>query len=359
MTTPASLLCALFAAGPGFGEAPPPRAYPPPLTGITAAADPPLIRAQSPPPPGWGPDLTVPVGPQTGRPFAPPPPDLAAPLIGETYGVNGPRPFDAAPELYFDAGHIFAASADGRPDNLAVTELDFRYEVDVPAVAGGAFTFAPEYRLRTLSGPASNPGQPSLPGNLHRLGADFALTTRRLGPWSATVGLTPSINTDFTDSLTDLGTQYDGRAALFYQAAPDLTLVGGVKYYDRVDDLLLPWAGAVWRPGDRWEVRAVFPDPRVEYFWGPVLGKPMWVYGGFEYRREAWQFDPDTPGLPEVDAVQFSDWRLILGARKEQGWGRTFLEAGLVFDREVEFARSTGADFDVGESLILRGGVRF
>ena len=60
-----------------------------------------------------------------------------------------------------------------------------------------------------------------------------------------------------------------------------------------------------------------------------------------------------------IDAVQFSDLRLTLGARKEQGWGRTFLEAGYVFDREVEFAESPGADFEVGDALILRGGLRF
>jgi hypothetical protein len=51
--------------------------------------------------------------------------------------------------------------------------------------------------------------------------------------------------------------------------------------------------------------------------------------------------------------------RFLLGARKEQGWGKTFLEAGLVFDRDVRHRNAPAADFDVGESLILRGGVRF
>ena len=95
----------------------------------------------------------------------------------------------------------------------------------------------------------------------------------------------------------------------------------------------------------------------MSYFYGPVLGKPMWVYSGFRFRREAWQFTRDTDGAR--DAVQFTDWRFVVGARKEQGWGRTFLEAGVVFDRDVDFRDAAGEDFDVGETLILRGGVRF
>ena len=372
MTVPTALLLSALAGGAGEPAAVPELAsvpgYPPPLTGLVASPPAPLVRAQSPPPPGgWTPAVPVSPGPP-GPLYTPRPAPLdplgpaygspPAPAVSDSFGVNGPQPFDFAPELRLDAGHLFDAAAEGRAGGLAVTEVDAIYEIDVP-VGAGVFTAAPEYRLRALHGPPSGVGGPPLPGNLHRLGVDLALTSPRLGPWSATVGVTPSINTDFADSLTDDGRQLDGRAAVFFQAAPNVTLVGGVKYLDRVDDIVLPWAGAVWRPGDRWEVRAVFPDPRVEYFWGPVWGKPMWVYGGFEFRRESWQFSPETAGPPETDAVQFTDWRFILGARKEQGWGRTFLEAGVVFDRDVAFEERTGADFEVGEALILRGGVRF
>ena len=356
MTPPACLLLAALAA------APPPHPGPAPLTGLRATPAPgviePLVRGQSPafaPPPGApSPGGWVPA--PAPLPFAAPP----APGAAFEYGVTNPRPYDFAPELRFDAGYLFPASTT-RGGTLGVTELDFVLDAAAPAPGGGVFTVAPEYRLRTLTNPGVGPGDVPLPGNLHRLGADFALATPRVGPWSATAGFTPSINTDFEGSLASPATQYDGRAAVFYEANPRLTLIGGVRYLDRVDDLLLPWAGAVWRPDDRWEVRAVFPDPQVSYFYGPVLGKPMWVYAGFRFRREAWQIRPDTadPAVASPDAVQFTDFRFILGARKEQGWGRTFLEAGLVFDRDVDFARTPGAGFDVGETLILRGGVRF
>ena len=328
MTAPVCLLIAACAAPPAFAA---------PTFGLPA-----------------GPPVFVPLAPQPAPlPFAAPP----APRFTGEYGVINARPFDLAPELRFDAGYLFPAST-SRPGSLAVTELDFKLPVTTPAFGGGVFQVTPEYRLRTLDNPGVAPGATALPGNLHRLGVDFALTTPRVGPWSATAGFTPSLNTDFEDSPTDLGTQYDGRAAVFYEANPALTLVGGVKYLDRLDDLLLPWAGAIWRPTDRLEVRAVFPDPRVEYFYGPVWGKPMWVYSGFRFRREAWQFTPENAPDAGPDAVQFSDWRFILGARKEQGWGRTFLEAGVVFDRDVDF-RGAGDGFDVGETLVLRGGVRF
>ena len=399
MTAPARLLTVVLAAVAAL--APQSLAaesvVPPTLTGCTAAVEPPLVstllpRSLRPPteseprksefqatepvirgqsPPGWNP--AAPVGPAYGSPggsgapggygapLAPLGPEFAPPQYQETFGVNGPQPYDFAPELYLDAGHIFEASAEGRPQGLAVSEIDARYEVDSPGPLGGVVTVTPEYRLRLLDGPGANvaAGQSPLPGSLHRLGVDFAVMTPKVAGFAATAGFTPSVNTDFEDSLTDAGRQYDGRAALFYDLAPDLTLVGGVKYYDRLDDLLLPWAGAVWRPGDRWEIRAVFPEPRVEYFYGPVWGKPMWIYAEGQFRREAWQFSPDEPSLPGTDTVQFTDLRLIVGARKEQGWGRTFLEAGLVFDREVEFRETSAGDFDVGDALILRGGVRF
>lgn len=408
-TAPAALL---LAAVCGTGDAATPDG-PPPAAGLAPVVrsvlhdvsvlkpPPAVVRGQSPG--AWVP--TAPVGPGFGGPgfgnpgfggpaYAPPPsrppggfggpgprnpvgPEFAAPGIARSYGVNGPQPYDFAPEFRFDAGYLFPAGLDGRDADFAVTELDFRYEIDSPGPLGEVITVAPLYEARLLDGYDADPaaGQPPLPGALHRLGIDFALTTPKLNGFSGTVGFTPAFASDFDGDLTELGRQYDGRAALFYDAAPDLTLVAGVKYYDRSDDLLLPWVGAVWRPGDRWEIRAVFPEPRVEYFWGPVWGKPMWVYAEAGFQRESWEFTPGGGGfpsladlpdlilrggeLPETGQVQFDDLRFVVGARKEQGWGKTFLEAGVVFDRSITFRETPGANTEVGESLILRGGVRF
>ena len=365
MTAPAALLLAALAA-------PADDVFPPPLTGLGATAPAPLvtsllprltspadpvIRGQSPPgwrrPPPSAPAMCRRTGSRmdsrsasrrrtrrpcrSGRSFA-------APRYEETYGVNGPQPYDFAPEFRFDAGYLFDAPAEGRPAGLAVTELDFEYETDSPGPFGSVVTVAPAYRLRTLDGPSANvaAGQPPLPGNLHRLGTGLLADHPAVRPVERDGGVSPTINTDFEDDLTSAARQYDGRAALFYEAAPDLTLVAGAKYLDRVDDLILPWAGAVWRPGDRWEVRAVFPEPRVEYFYGPVLGK-----ANVDLRRGA--VPPRVVAVLARRAVAAGDRRgAVLGpavhprARKEQGWGRTFLEAGIVFDREVKFERATG-----------------
>jgi len=401
MTASTALLIVAVAAAPGTDDV-----LPTSLTGLTSPRPTPVVTSIVPRPPaaprnativrgqspGWSP--AVPVGPGFGQsPYSPPTygqpgygqpapgvpsygspggaspyspatplgPEFAPPQMFDSYGVNGPQPYDYAPEFRFDAGYIFPANAEGRPGDLAVTELDFVYEADSPDPFGGVVTVAPEYRLRMLSGPGADlaAGEAPLPGNLHRLGVDLAVMSPKVNGWSATAGFTPSVNTDFEDDLTELGRQYDGRAAVFYDVNPTLTLVGGVKYYDRLDDLILPWAGAVWRPDDRWEIRAVFPEPRIEYFYGPALGKPMWLYAEGQFHRESWQFSPGAANLADVDEVQFTDLRFLVGARKEQGWGRTFLEAGIVFDRDVKFRRSGAGDFEVNESLLLRGGVRF
>ena len=259
----------------------------------------------------------MPVGPGATR-FAPPP----LPGVEYEFGANGPQPYDYAPEFRLDAGHLFAADAEGRPGSLAVTEIDAVLQLDTPlglGPGGGVFTFQPEYRGRYLDGPGAGPGDPPLPGDLHRLGAGFEFLTPKLGPWSARVGFTPAVATDFKDDLTDLGTQYDARGALFYDARPDLTLIAGVQYWDRADDQLLPWAGVVYRPGDRWEYRLTFPDARVSYFYGPVWGKPMWVYAGLRYNREAYQFSPGETG--PADGRRGAVHRLAVHPRRPQGSG--------------------------------------
>ena len=58
------------------------------------------------------------------------------------------------------------------------------------------------------------------------------------------------------------------------------------------------------------------------------------------------------------DQVQFTDWRLMGGFRFEAGWLTTFIEAGGVFGREVEFRRN-GEDFDVDPGFIMRAGFRY
>ncbi|MFT3772271.1 MAG: hypothetical protein QM820_43275 [Minicystis sp.] len=102
-----------------------------------------------------------------------------------------------------------------------------------------------------------------------------------------------------------------------------------------MDDIVLPYAGVVYTPNDLWEFRLLFPKPRISYFLGTPNGVATWVYVQAEYHVEAYQVDT-YPGRGQ-DRVQIADWRVVGGMRFEAGWLTTFVEAGYVFDRKVEF----------------------
>ena len=142
----------------------------------------------------------------------------------------------------------------------------------------------------------------------------------------------------------------------FFKTSPTLTVALGALYWDRVDDRLLPYAGVIWLPNDRWELRLVFPDPRISYFVGHIWNRPTWVYARAEYNVEAYEVEV-PPGTG--NQLELEDWRILFGARKEQVWGETFLEAGWVVDRSVSYSNSAASGFDVGDAFIFRGGLRY
>lgn len=348
---------------PYYDELPPPGAggvpqypYTPsyPVPGTAVPGNPPAFGA----PPGSTP---APVGPSPYDPFVTPP--LSVPgggmpgSSGLIYGVNGPRPFQFGPHGRIDFGYIAPASAGGGYGDLSAFEFDLETPFVHPLATGDVFTFTPQFNTRMFNGPASSGGLPGFPNDLYRFGWDFEYARANpAGPWSWQAGFNPSINTDFEKSLTMDSVNFDGRIVGIYQASPTLTVALGAMYWDRLDDRILPYAGVIWLPDDRWELRLVFPDPRISYFVGHFWGKPTWVYARAEYNVEA--YEVEVPAGVQ-NQLELEDWRILLGARKEQGWGDTFLEAGWVVDRSVSYDNNAAPGFDVGEAFLIRGGARY
>jgi hypothetical protein len=293
-------------------------------------------------------------------PFVGPPPGAAPPGAGGQIvvpGVTGAEPYRFGPTARFDFGYITPADADNGYGSLHVFEFDSDLPIVSPQPNGDVFTFTPQFDMRQFSGPSSPPGMPGFPNDLYRFGWDFEYALLNpTGRWSGVIGFNPSINTDFERPLSMTSVNWDGRAVAFYQASPTLKVALGVLYYDRVTDRLLPYAGVIVTPSDRLELRLVFPEPRIEYFLGhSFLGKPTWVYARGEYHIEAWEVEVPAG---RHNQLQVEDYRFLIGARKDQGWGQTFLEAGYVFNRSARYA-SGAPGFNMGDAWIFRGGVRF
>lgn len=304
---------------------------------------------QFPTPPAGGNAAPAPYG---YDPFAPAPP------AGYTFGLNGPQPVRYGWEGRYDFG-ILPGEGTSNPDvgSLAVFEADFEKELTTPIGGGYAFGFAPQFNYRSWEGPLGVPGgNAGLPPGAYRFGLGLKLLTPSYGPWQFEAGFTPSVGTDFEDVSSD-AVMFDGHAVAFFRTSPQFMWAIGAAYWDRVDEIILPYAGVVWTPNDYWEFRLLFPKPRVSWFAGAPMGVPTWLYVAGEYHVEAYEVNVDP--INRSTRVQLEDIRVVGGARAEFGSVTGFLEAGWVFERDVDFEAAFGTDFEVDGGFIARAGFRY
>lgn len=295
-------------------------------------------------------------GPMSYDPFLGAPP-AAVPNSGYApYGIHGPQPYKLGWRSLYDVGYIPEESIEGTPAELEIFEFDAEWRYTQPTEWGWLFSMAKEFRLRSYGEAGSTI---PFPDEVFHLGWDFELSTPANAPWSFELGFSPSLNTDFEDNSTSDAWNWDGRGIAFYRTSPQLTWVGGVVYWDRVRDRLLPYAGVIWTPNDIYEFRLIFPEGRISKFLGTPWGVATWFYARGEFHVEAYEFEDS--GFK--DKYEISDWRVLLGFRSENGPGiSTFIEGGWIFDRQIEFLNRTVAgtdNFDVSSGFIVRGGLRY
>jgi hypothetical protein len=352
-----------YVVPPGSYPAPTPEIYGAPVPGGYGAPAPGGYGA--PPPGGY---VLPPSGgyspyqpaPLTGDPF------LGSPGYGYSpysnhfaFGANGPQPYRFGWTVRQEAGFIPKVSTEGNLGNFGVTEFDTELEYTTALPPGWIFSFTQQYNLRLWEGPHSKtPAAIGLPGNVHRFGWDFELSTPANAPFSVQLAFNPSINSDFQRHLTSDAWNWDGRGIAFFRASPHWMIALGAGFWDRVNDRVIPYAGAIWTPDPYWEWRLVFPEPRVSYLLSNAYGMKTWIYVAGEYHVEAYEIVVDrvAPGGRQ-DKIELEDWRVLLGIRNDCCRFTSFVETGWVFGRHVDFLRTPG--FDVTTGFIVRGGVQF
>lgn len=301
--------------------------------------------------------------PMTYDPFLGQPPVVGPyPAVpqGYSFGTSGPQPYRFGWTSRYDMAFMPKAATNG-PGNfghMGIFEFNSEWEYTTPLTAdpaGWIFSSTPQFGLRSWDGPPTNTF-PGLPGSVFRFGWDLELATPAVGAWSVQLGFNPAIASDFSRSLTSKAWNLDGRGILFYRYSPELMLALGAAYWDRVHDRVIPYAGAVWTPGDRWEFRLLFPQSRISYFLCNHDGFAKWLYVSGEYHVEAYEIALEPAGGREQ--IELEDWRLMFGMRMEQ-WGvAMFVEGGWVFGRDVEFANGAPG-FDITSGFLGRIGLRF
>lgn len=291
-----------------------------------------------------------------GMPYASPSPN--SPFGQYSYsGINGAQPYRYGWTARYDLTYM-PSEGTSSPDVGKLSILGFDLEKDYvrPLSNSWVMSIAPQYNLRLLDGPRGTPGPSHLPGDLHRFGLGLKLSTPEVSGSTLEFGFNPALTTDFNVSPSGNGMQYDAHAVWFWRWNPQFMVALGAAYWDRVDDILLPYAGIVYTPNDYLEFRLLFPKPRVSLFLGTPNGVATWAYVQGEYHVESYEMELSPPG--SRDQVQFTDWRVLGGFRFESGWLTTFVEAGGVFGRAVEFRRQ-GEDFDIDPGFIARAGFRY
>ncbi|MCC7422856.1 MAG: hypothetical protein IT428_21480 [Planctomycetaceae bacterium] len=281
------------------------------------------------------------------------------------FGTNGPQPYRYGWTTRADHTSMPSADASNGLGDIGINAVDLEAEYTTPLGPAWIYSFTQQFGMRWWDGPTSSRTGPGTLTNagfseqFYRIGWDFEVASPLNGPWSYQLAFNPSINSDFEQSITRDAWNFDGRAILFYRPNPQFMWALGAGFWDRVNDRIIPYAGVVWTPDDRWEFRLVFPEPRISFFLGTPHGVATWAYVRGEYHVEAYETELQYPfGGGYREKMEIKDWRLLVGIRKDTGRIGSFLEGGWVFDREVDFAHGT-PDFDIKDGFILRAGIRY
>jgi hypothetical protein len=242
----------------------------------------------------------------------------------------------------------------GATGNQEIFGVDYELAYGTPFIPGWILNWTNQFSYRNWNGPD---GGINIANDLYRFGLDFELETPQAGPFSISLGVTPSINTDFRADIMDEGFQLDGRGILFMQLDQYWTLGLGAMYWDRVDDRIIPWAGLIYRD-DYWEWQLMYPEARVSVFLGNEAYWSKWLYVRAEYHVEAYGVESTFAGVTSDTQVEMEDYRVLAGLKMDGGTYNWFFEGGWVFNREVTFANATPG-YDIGNGFIGQIGLRF
>ncbi len=282
------------------------------------------------------------------------------PPTGTTWGTAGPQPYRMGSTFWADMGWQASSRVKNTNGHFEVLEVNMGLtQTRQTPWTPWLFSLQHDFGYRSFDGPNGTGNLSHLPGSAYHFGWDARLETPLNSPYSpfaALLAFSPSINTDFDHSLTRNAINYDGRGILFFQANPQLLVALGAGFWDRVHDHVIPYVGVVWTPSSRWEWRLMFPQSRISWYAGNVMGQDYWLYASAEYHIESYEIGRPT-GVPKRDQVELEDWRILLGARKSSQFGTGFIEGGWVLGRHANFR--SGPDFDTNTGFIGRIGLSF
>ncbi len=217
----------------------------------------------------------------------------------------------------------------------------------------------PGFAFNWLEGPLGDPaGVPRGPTCRHGCTTPISTSpgTRSSTRCSARqLGVRTGVWTDFNEVNTD-SVRILGRGAGVVTMNPNMQLVAGATYIDRLRIKILPVAGVRWRPAPDWDLYLVFPNPKVRRRFSAVGATTWYWFVAGEYGGGSWTVDRAGTG----DRIDYNDLRVTGGFEWETPSStRGQLEIGYAFEREVVFASGMPEEFEPNNTLLVRVGVDF
>ena len=203
--------------------------------------------------------------------------------------------------------------------------------------------------------PLATPRGPDLPAQLYDAYLDFSWYPRPAQWLGAELGVRTGVWSDFHNVTSD-SVRILGRGLVVISTAPELDILVGVVYLDRLRIKMLPAGGLRWRPSPEWDLYLVFPNPKIRHRMSTTGTSDWYWYVAGEYGGGSWTVN--RSGLD--DRIDYNDIRVVWGLEWEtQTNFRGHFEVGFVFDREVIFHSAMPSQVKPNETFMLRGGVDF
>jgi hypothetical protein len=266
---------------------PPPPFDPYAVGGSVAPTAPPAIPFSTPAPVAV--PYTTPIPPPPPAPtFAQPGPGIAPSPSPFTYQ---PAPYDIAPagesywaktqrllqEISFEYTYLYGKQSDPSDFGYNRAEISTTFAFPMFGNIDTPLLVTPGFATSWLQGPLdSAPGSPDLPPRLYDAYLDFAWYPRCYEWLGGEFGFRTGVYSDF-DYVDSDSLRLMGRAAASVSIAPNMDVILGAAYLDRVDIKILPVVGVYYRPTPDWDLYLVFPNPKARKFLAAV-GPTKW-YG--------------------------------------------------------------------------------
>lgn len=216
----------------------------------------------------------------------------------------------------------------------------------------------PSFSLYLFDGPVTTANSSAdLPGNAYGGFLDFGWQTDPNQIIGGELGVRVGAYTDF-DTFNEDSIRVMGKGLIAFRLTPASTLKAGVYYLDRDSIKLLPAGGLLWQPDPYTRFDIFFPEPKFAKYWRTIGTQDVWWYLAGEYGGDSWTVTRASNVEERVDINQIGVTFGFEWGRSDlirTGQRRAFIEAGVVFDRELRYEISDD-DRDLNEAFMIRGG---